>query len=248
MTKPLEIDWTAIRNQFEAGIPATRLASAHGIRANTIRVRAHREGWKLREIPATEPPPIDIPVEKQKPPRFRAGGEERRVAEGFVVLSALPAERRQAVMENILSRYTNGDNLDTLAAEHGVSRSTIYYWLLGGAADDTHAELVTAALTSRAMRADKALEEATNAVDIARAREMARFARLDLERRRPAIYGQQQRLVHDAGPGLAARLLAAQQRVVSAKQREQPVIEGQAEVIDGQPDCIGSMDGSTEHD
>lgn len=47
--------------------------------------------------------------------------------EGYVVLSALPAERRQAVMVDILSRYANGDNLDALADEHGVSRPQSTY-------------------------------------------------------------------------------------------------------------------------
>ena len=216
MTQALAVDWAAIRTQFEAGTPPNRLAEAHGIRANTIRVRAHREGWKVRDIPSTEAPPIDIPVTKQKRIANRRGGENEKLAEGFVVLSALPSERRQAVMENILSRYANGDSLDELADEHNVSRATIYNWLLGGTVDETHAELVTAALTSRAMRADKRLEEAATAVDIARAREMARFARMDLERRRPAIYGQQTKLVHEAGPDLGEMLREAKKRVIDS--------------------------------
>jgi len=236
MTQALEVDWIAIRNQYETGIPTGRLEQVHGIRANTIRVRAHREGWKVRDIPQTEAPPMDIPVEKVTPRAARAGGANRQLAEGFVVLSALPPERRQAVMVDILSRYANGDNLDMLADEHGVSRATIYLWLLGGTVDSTHAELVTAALTSRAMRADRALDEAKTAIDVARAREQARFARLDLERRRPAIYGQQSKLVHEVGPQLAERLLASQQRVKDV------VIDGEAVVV---PELPGGLTSAT---
>ena len=39
------------------------------------------------------------------------------------------------------------------------------------------------------------------------------FARMDLERRRPALYGQRQQVQLELGPALSARLERAEQRV-----------------------------------
>lgn len=93
---------------------------------------------------------------------------------------------------------------------------------------------LVAAFTSRAMKAEKALEEATNALHIARARGQGRFARMDLERRRPSIYGQQTKHIVEPGGDLVEALRAVRQRVLAAqKEREakDAAIEGEAEVV-----------------
>ena len=54
---------------------------------------------------------------------------------------------------------------------------------------DTHPDLVTTCLTNRIADADERLENASSSCTVARAREQARFARMDLERRRPRLYG-----------------------------------------------------------
>ena len=56
-------------------------------------------------------------------------------------------------------------------------------------------------------------EKPSVATDIARARETCKFARMDLERRRPALYGQRQQVQLELGPALSARLERAEQRV-----------------------------------
>lgn len=215
MTAALKVNWEAIRRQFEAGIPVPQLARAHRIRAGTIRVRVHRERWQVQLMPEDTTDAVAMPIEPHKPSRQQPGGIACRLAEGRIVLAALPPERRDAVMRDILTRYAEGDTLDRLATDHGVSRATVYNWLLGGGADLSHADLVTMALTARVERADRALEVARDALDIQRAREQARYARMDLERRRPAIYGQQHRLTveHDLGD-LGERLRRARERVI----------------------------------
>ena len=84
---------------------------------------------------------------------------------------------------------TGQESLRTLAAKLGVSNVGLRAWLLRETSDQYH-EVITAALTQRVAESDEALEEASDPVSIARAREVARFSRMDLERRRPALYGQ----------------------------------------------------------
>ena len=89
----------------------------------------------------------------------------------------------------ILERIRAGDSLRQIAADVGVSNVGLRAWLLREDREQ-YADVVTAALTTRVATADDMLETASDAVSIARAREMARFARMDLERRRPHLYGQ----------------------------------------------------------
>jgi transposase-like protein len=88
-----------------------------------------------------------------------------------------------------LQQLYSGKSLRDIADQLGVSRQAVHAWMLREA-DDKYHEAITAALVARVAHADELLETAAGAVDIARAREMARFARMDLERRRPHLYGQ----------------------------------------------------------
>ena len=91
--------------------------------------------------------------------------------------------------EPILERIRAGDSLRQIATDVGVSYVGIRAWLLREDRAEYH-DVITAALTQRVANADEQLESASDAVNIARAREMAKFARMDLERRRPHLYGQ----------------------------------------------------------
>ena len=103
----------------------------------------------------------------------------------MAAVSLLPVDS----LPDIVSRYAQGESLTTLAAEHHVNRSTVYRWILGGLGDQQHHDLITACLINRVCEADQALDTATDAIAISRAREQARFYRMDLERRRPGLYG-----------------------------------------------------------
>lgn len=118
----------------------------------------------------------------------------------------------------ILARINTGASLRQIAAELGVSNVGLRAWLLRENGEQ-YSDAITNALTTRVAEADEALEAADDVVSIARAREIARYARMDLERRRPALYGQRQQITHDIGPDLGDLLRDARKRVA------QPVID-----------------------
>lgn len=89
----------------------------------------------------------------------------------------------------ILQRLQSGESLRTIAADLGVSNVGLRAWLLREDREQ-YSDVITAALTTRVAEADERLETAGDAISVARAREMARFSRMDLERRRPSLYGQ----------------------------------------------------------
>ncbi len=92
-------------------------------------------------------------------------------------------------LPDIITRYAAGESAQVLAAENEVDRRTIYRWMLAGTGDRQYSELVTFCLVQRVAEADEKLATASDPCDIARARETAKFARMDLERRRPKLYG-----------------------------------------------------------
>lgn len=82
--------------------------------------------------------------------------------------------------------------MQTLAKESLVSRRTVYNWFMSGLGDDAYHDLVTEVLISRVADADADLEVARmsgDPVQVSGAREACRFYRMDLERRRPGLYG-----------------------------------------------------------
>ena len=108
-----------------------------------------------------------------------------------VVPDKAPEQARQA-LPDIIRRYAAGEPIPNLASELNVHRATLYRWMLAGVGDQQYGDLVTHCLVQRVAEADEKLESAATVCDIARAREMARYARMDLERRRPNLYGAKQ--------------------------------------------------------
>ena len=124
----------------------------------------------------------------------------------------LPATRA-ADMPAIVAQINAGADMAQIAQQYGVTRQAVYSWLLGGMGDNQHHDLVTNALTARVANADETLEVAESALDVARARERMRFTRMDLERRRPALYGAKQQVDVTINVDMAAELAAARARV-----------------------------------
>lgn len=132
----------------------------------------------------------------------------------------------------ILERIQAGEGLRAIALSLGVSNVGLRAWLLRTEGEQYH-EVVTCALAQRVAEADEMLEAAEDVVSIARAREIARYSRMDFERRRPALYGQQTKVTHDIAPDLADRLRQARSRVQTIEAETvvttvvtQPVLEG----------------------
>lgn len=96
----------------------------------------------------------------------------------------------------IIQRYLNGESLQDLARESQVHARTLYRWILAETGPE-YDHIITECLTNRIADADLNLETATDTCQVARAREQARFARMDYERRRPKLYGPKQELEVD---------------------------------------------------
>ena len=99
-----------------------------------------------------------------------------------------------ATVPEYIKRYIAGESMQVLAAELGCNRATLYRHMLTDLGEQQHHDLITAMLVTRIAEADDRLEEAQDAVATSRAREQARFARMDYERRRPLLYGSRQQL------------------------------------------------------
>jgi len=99
-------------------------------------------------------------------------------------------------LPDIIQRYLNGESTDTIATDTRVARRTIYNWMHCNG-DTEYYSLITRAMICRLADADEALHTATDSVQIARAREEAKFARFDLERRRSKEWGPKQDISSD---------------------------------------------------
>ena len=100
-------------------------------------------------------------------------------------------------LPDIIQRYLNGESTQALAKEYQTCFRTIYNWMLSEAGDQ-YEHLITQALIGRIADADQQMELARDSMQIARAREMAKFARMDFERRRPKLYGPKQEIQQDS--------------------------------------------------
>ena len=123
------------------------------------------------------------PQKPRKPSKHHVGNAERPTKPR----KQLPAEVA-AKLPDFIQRYLKGESVQTMAAEVDEDRRRIYEWMLADLGGQGYETIVTQMLVRRIAIADQKLETATDPVDIARSREMARFARMDFERRRPHLY------------------------------------------------------------
>lgn len=114
-------------------------------------------------------------------------------------------------LPEVIKRYLKGESVNEIAKDNRVTRRTIYNWMLAGLGEESYYELVTQALVARVSDADEELELARLSKDpvrVSAARETARFSRMDLERRRPGLYGVKQEVKHTgAAPSFTVVLL-----------------------------------------
>src|SRR3990167_1006965 len=117
----------------------------------------------------------------------------KQSAESGRFLPVLPAEQHLAIVATASERIANGERLADIAQDAGITVQAVSLWLL-----DEQPEQYRLAqrrgLIRRIVDADHALDSAADPLDLARARERARFARWDAERRLPALFGQKQQV------------------------------------------------------
>lgn len=89
----------------------------------------------------------------------------------------------------VLERYLGGETSPQIAESLGVTKQALSHWLISKAEDQWRSAQLVKALT-RKDEADELIDTATNALDLARAREKLRSAQWDLERVCRRIYGQ----------------------------------------------------------
>ena len=93
-------------------------------------------------------------------------------------------------LHEVVRRWSTGEaTVDELARERGVSHRAIYKFMLSGLGDAKYADVVTDALVARISDADEKLGAAETYVDVSKYSQLGKFARMDFERRRPALYG-----------------------------------------------------------
>jgi transposase-like protein len=166
------------------------------------------------------PPTVDT-EDTTAPDRYTAEPGER--------LGTLVIEQKQDAHKSVsgaisetppipsyVQRYIDGESIQDIAKDHQVAARTIYRWIMSELGDG-YQQVVTNVLVGRVADADMALEQAADVCQIARAREQARFARMDLERRRPHLYGVRQQITHEVGNNLGDLLRQARARVVQAQ-------------------------------
>jgi hypothetical protein len=124
-------------------------------------------------------------------------------------------QQGEAVREpkKALERIKRGEGLRSLGKSLGLSQEGVRKWLFREVGPE-YVEMQTDGLVERIVHADRLLEAARDPVDITRAREMARFARMDLERRRPHLYGQRTHVTVENVGDLADKLRRARERVI----------------------------------
>jgi transposase-like protein len=126
-------------------------------------------------------------------------------------LSAIETEERPEIVAMAIKAYSRGMTIKEIAETYGVTNDTIYSWILAETGPKEYANLITGALTSKIAKADNLLEVADSPLDLARARELARFSRMDYERRRPHLYGVKQEITNITPPPILSITIAPQQ-------------------------------------
>mgnify|MGYP001617762840 FL=1 len=122
-----------------------------------------------------------------------------------------PAEMRAQIIERAKDQIIAGDTLADIAAEHGISRRTLLYWLaqLG----EEYERLRQAWIDHLLVDAGEQLEGASEALPLARARELWKRATWYAERRDAARYGQRTEAALSVGVTVIVQRADAPQQI-----------------------------------
>lgn len=119
---------------------------------------------------------------------------EHKNADKSVARTARKRRDADSLLPAILDAYLGtdakpGKNMKQVSKDMAIPTRTLYRYMLGGLGDEKYQEKVTECLVARIADADDELEAAKDAIEVQKWREIARFRRMDFERRRPALYG-----------------------------------------------------------
>lgn len=144
-------------------------------------------------------------------------------------MAQLPAS--SPALPDLLQRYLNGETIRSLAAESKIARQTLYNWMLAECGPE-YESMITTALVNRIAEADEQMENSPDMMGFARGREMAKFARMDFERRRPKLYGPKQEVQVDH----TVHITVNRGPVILPVASEPSIIQVNSEVIDNTKD------------
>lgn len=114
----------------------------------------------------------------------------------------VPAERKAEIIEDAKARIMDGQTLTEIAQAHGTTKQALHMWL--SSLGDEYKELRQRWLDNMLTNSARVIEEADNALDLARGRELFRVATWHAERRDPERYGQLSSI--PVGPGISIHL------------------------------------------
>ena len=121
-----------------------------------------------------------------------------------------PPEVIRAAIEDAVQSLATGETTAQIAARHGLPKSTLCAYLIA----DPRADAARAALVGQQLTdAIAGLDDASNPLDLARAREQFRAWSWIGERRIPSMYGQKQEITH-ISLDLGDKLRRAKERVI----------------------------------
>jgi hypothetical protein len=141
-------------------------------------------------------------------------------------VSPLPAKPTPL---ELLNRWSNGDNLYTLAAELNCHPSTLYKQMLRAGGPDAYYEAKVAAHQMNVWRADEKIDAAANMLEFNKAHARAKLARQDYERSCPKEYGQKAELGID---NRITVVIQAPPPVIPYIDKTAPIIPVDSQVID----------------
>jgi hypothetical protein len=122
-------------------------------------------------------------------------------------------EDKDGVIRTILDRALHGDRLADIAPDYGVSLQALQYQLMRHAMDEWR-DVQAARSLAEYERNKEQIEEASDQLELARARDKIKCSHFELERLIPRLYGQKQEVTVTHRSDLAERIQAAERRII----------------------------------
>ena len=178
------------------------------------------------EIAATKRIDAGIPRGAKRQMR-REALKQPRTAKGVFLSNLDPAMRAEIVLE-APERILRGETTTQIAQSYGIPSSTIRSWLIG----NEQAEQARGAMLAMELSMQlEAIEQASDPLALARAREAFRAWSWIAERRESRLYGQKQEVNHTGTVTIANALQGISERRLQANR-----------IIDLPPDAVQQLD------